>query len=80
MGDFLIERARAAVQKIDLSEGERFLQPDFGVQTACNWVRHKFGIELPPDEVRELGAGGVQAAGAREGLGGLRGEGDRPTR
>ena len=54
VGEFLIERARAAVQKIDLSEGQRFLEPDFGVQTACDWVRHKFGIELAPDEVRDL--------------------------
>jgi preprotein translocase subunit SecA len=54
VGDFLIERARAAVQKIELHEGERFLKPDFGVQTACQWVRHKFGIDLAPDEVREL--------------------------
>jgi preprotein translocase subunit SecA len=54
LGDFLIERARAAVQKIDLSEGERFLGADFGIQSACNWVRHKFGIELPPDEVCDL--------------------------
>ena len=54
VGEFLIERARAAVQKIDLSDGERFLQPEFGVQTACNWVRHKFGIDLAPDDVRTL--------------------------
>ena len=54
VGDFLIERARAAVQKIDLSAGERFLHADFGVETACGWVRHKFGIELSPDEVRDL--------------------------
>ncbi len=54
VGDFLIERARAAVEKIDLSEGEQFLRPDFGIQTACNWVRHKFGIELGIDTVRDL--------------------------
>ena len=54
VGDFLIERARAAVEKIDLSEGEQFLRPEFGVQTACNWVRHKFGIELSVDSVRNL--------------------------
>jgi preprotein translocase subunit SecA len=54
VGDFLIERARAAVQKIDLSEGEPFLLPEFGIQTACGWVRHKFGIELAPDEVGNL--------------------------
>jgi preprotein translocase subunit SecA len=54
VGDFLIERAQAAVQKIDLGEGARFLEPDFGMQTACAWVRHKFGIELVYDEVRGL--------------------------
>ncbi len=54
VGDFLIERARAALRKIDLSEGERFLHPDFGVETAIAWVRHKFGIVLPLDEVRDL--------------------------
>ena len=48
VGEFLIERVRAAVQRIDLGEGQRFLQADFGLQTACNWVRHKFGIELAP--------------------------------
>ncbi|MGA2060274.1 MAG: SEC-C metal-binding domain-containing protein [Thermoguttaceae bacterium] len=45
----LIQRARAAVEKIDLSDGRRFLDPDFGIRTACAWVRHKFGIELAPD-------------------------------
>ena len=54
VGDFLIERARAAVQKIDLAEGARFLQPDFGIQTACNWVKHKFGIDLGVEQVRGL--------------------------
>ncbi|MEN6556538.1 MAG: SEC-C metal-binding domain-containing protein [Thermoguttaceae bacterium] len=54
VGDFLIERARAAIDKIDLGEGAKFLEPDFNVQTACAWVRYKFGIELPIDEVREL--------------------------
>ncbi|MEN6449075.1 MAG: preprotein translocase subunit SecA, partial [Thermoguttaceae bacterium] len=54
VGEFLIERARAAIQKIDLSEGARFLEPDFGIQTACNWVKHKFGVDLSPDQVRSL--------------------------
>ena len=54
VGDFLIERAQAALQKIDLAEGGRFLEGDFGIQTACAWVRHKFGIELAIEEVRSL--------------------------
>ncbi|MHC4176469.1 MAG: preprotein translocase subunit SecA, partial [Planctomycetota bacterium] len=54
VAEFLIEKARAAVQRIDLGQGARFLEPDFGVQSACGWVRHKFGVELAPDEVRQL--------------------------
>jgi preprotein translocase subunit SecA len=54
LGDYLIEKARTAVLKTGLGEGVRFLQADFGVQTACAWVRHKFGLELSPDEVRGL--------------------------
>jgi len=54
VGDFLIERARAALQGIDLGEGQVFLQPDFNVLTACGWVRHKFGIELKPEDVGPL--------------------------
>jgi preprotein translocase subunit SecA len=54
VGEFLIERVQAAVQRIDLNEGQRFLQPDFAVQTACGWVRYKFGVALDPAEVRDL--------------------------
>jgi len=54
VSEFLIEKAREAVGKVDLAEGRRFLEPDFGVATACAWVRHKFGIELAPNEVRDL--------------------------
>ena len=52
--EFLIEKGQAAVHKIDLEEGTRFLQAEFGVLTACAWVRHKFGIALNPEEVSEL--------------------------
>jgi len=54
VSELLIDKAREAVYKTDLSRGARFLDPQFGVQTACAWVRHKFGIELSPDEVRDL--------------------------
>jgi len=54
VGDLLIERAQAAVQAKDLSDGRRFLEPDYGINMACAWVRHKFGISLSPDEVGDL--------------------------
>jgi preprotein translocase subunit SecA len=54
VAELLIEQAREAVQEVDLSEGRKFLEPDFGVRTACGWVHFKFGLELAPDDVRNL--------------------------
>ncbi len=54
LAESVIEKAREAVENIDLSEGERFLQEDFGLQTACGWVQYKFGIALNPAEMRAL--------------------------
>jgi preprotein translocase subunit SecA len=54
IAEFLIARAREAALKIDLGEGRQFLDPEFGVRTACAWVRHKFGIELAREEVIDL--------------------------
>ena len=49
VGEFLIERARAAVLKTDLSDGARFPEPDYGLRTACGWLRYKFDIEPATD-------------------------------
>jgi preprotein translocase subunit SecA len=54
VAELLIEKAREAVGEVDLSEGRKFLEPDFGVRTAIGWVHYKFGLELTPDEVRGL--------------------------
>ena len=54
VAELLIERAREAIDRVDLSRGARFLEPDFGIQTTCTWVRQKFDITLDPEEVREL--------------------------
>ena len=54
LAEFLIEKAHTAIAKIDLSGGAHFLEPDFGLLTACAWVKHKFGIELDFDEIRDL--------------------------
>ena len=31
-----------------------FSKPDYGVRSVCAWVKHKFDIEIPQDEVRDL--------------------------
>jgi len=54
VGDLLIEKVVAAIDGIDLGDGQRFLTPGFGLETARAWVRQKFGIELELDEIDSL--------------------------
>ncbi len=49
----LMEMAHQAIGKIDLADGEIFLDPDFGIITISGWVRHKFGQEMTVDELRD---------------------------
>ncbi|MGE3242957.1 MAG: preprotein translocase subunit SecA [Pirellulales bacterium] len=52
--EFLLEKAHEAITAIDLAPCARYLEPDFGVRTACGWLRDKFGIEIAPDEATKL--------------------------
>jgi preprotein translocase subunit SecA len=54
VSELLLEKAREAIQKIDLSAGAKFLEPDFGLQTVCGWVKYKFGLELDIEEIRAM--------------------------
>ena len=54
VAELLIDRAREAVNKVDLSDGAAFLKSDFSHRTACAWVHHKFGIEIQPEDIQDL--------------------------
>ncbi len=54
LSEFLLEKVVEAVRKIDLTGGARYLDADFGLQSACAWARRKFGIQLDLEEVRDL--------------------------
>ncbi len=56
ISEMLIGEARSAIEKIDLEEGAKFLDEDFGVRSACGWVQYKFGIQLDLAEVKDLDA------------------------
>jgi preprotein translocase subunit SecA len=51
IAEFLQEKVRAAIERVDLSEGARFLDPDFGFRSACGWTEWRFGVRLSPDDV-----------------------------
>jgi preprotein translocase subunit SecA len=52
VGEFLIEHARQAIEKLDLSEGKVFLEEDFAQKTIVAWAQSQFGLELPLAEVK----------------------------
>jgi preprotein translocase subunit SecA len=54
IAEFMIDKAREAIARVDLSEGSPFLDADFGLKTVVVWVRAKFSVDLELDEIREL--------------------------
>jgi preprotein translocase subunit SecA len=56
LAEKLIEDAHDSIEKADLSDLARYLEPDYGLNTACTWLRDKFGVELSPAEVADLDA------------------------
>ena len=74
---FLLEKATAAIAKVDLSAGREFLEADYGVRTACAWVKNKFGIELPLESVRDMPLEEFKKARLRKGRGRLSRKGNR---
>lgn len=54
LGEVLIVEARAAIDKIDLSECRKYLEPGYGVNSACDWLKQKFDIDLDRAEVAKL--------------------------
>ena len=58
--EYLLDKARAAIRDVDLSEGKVFLEEDFGQRTVIGWVQSKFGIELSVDEIKKLDAAALK--------------------
>jgi preprotein translocase subunit SecA len=54
VGEMLIERAREAIDAVDLNEGAKSLDEDFGIRSAIGWVHYKFGVKLDLEEARGL--------------------------
>ena len=57
--EFLIREADARVQAVDLSEGEKYLQPDWGIRSVLDWARFKFGVKIAPEELSDSTVEGV---------------------
>jgi preprotein translocase subunit SecA len=53
LSQFLIAEAETSLSGVDLSPGEPYLKPDWGIRSACDWARLKFGIKLEPADLVE---------------------------
>jgi preprotein translocase subunit SecA len=58
VAEFLQERTQEAIHRIDLSEGAKFLDADFGLRTACGWTEWRFGIGLDSQELAAVETNG----------------------
>jgi preprotein translocase subunit SecA len=54
VSEMLIERAREAIDAVDLSEGDKSLDEDFSLKSVIGWAHHKFGLELTLEELQPL--------------------------
>jgi preprotein translocase subunit SecA len=50
----LMERAFEVLHAIDLTEGAPLLGEDYGLNMLISWMRNKFAIEVPVDQLRAL--------------------------
>jgi preprotein translocase subunit SecA len=51
LDEYLIDLARQAIVKTDLSEGEIMMGENYNLETTIRWVRAKFGVEVQLDEL-----------------------------
>ena len=59
VAEFLQERAQEAIHRIDLAEGAKFLDADFGLRTACGWTDWRFGAGLDAQELAAVEQNGA---------------------
>jgi preprotein translocase subunit SecA len=61
LSTFLIEQAEKSIGEVDLSGGQSFLEPTWGVQSIVDWVRNKFGIKIDPAGLKDKEADDILA-------------------
>ena len=61
LSTYIIAEAEKSIAAVDLSDGEVFLQPDWGIKSLCDWVRAKFGVKLEPSDLLEKTPADLQA-------------------
>jgi preprotein translocase subunit SecA len=69
MSEYLMAEAEKALAAVDLSDGKRFLEKNYGAESLTDWARQKFGLKLATDELADkepTEAGAILRAKVRE--------------
>ena len=69
LADFLIPEGEKAVDATDLSEGKKFLEEDWGVESLLDWARLKFNVKATAEELankNDIAVRALLAARVRE--------------
>lgn len=57
---YLVERVREFIQRMDLSAGSHYLEPEHGLKAACAWIKGKFGLDFPIENLRGKSKNAIQ--------------------
>ena len=49
----LLPRIEQLIEAIDLSEGRKYFEPDYGAQALADWLKYKFGLDVRPADFAE---------------------------
>ena len=60
LAEYLLEQAREAIRKLDLSEGAPLLDEDFGARSVVEWAKFKFGFQLDLNDVKNRDAASIK--------------------
>ncbi|MGL4420001.1 MAG: SEC-C metal-binding domain-containing protein [Gemmataceae bacterium] len=56
MSEFLLAEAEKAIAAVDLRDGARFLDRNYGAESLADWARQKFTLKIEMTEVQNLDA------------------------
>ncbi len=61
LAEHLIAQAEEQLQKVDLSAGRDYLEPDWGLRSICDWARLKFQVKLDVQELQDRSKDAIKA-------------------
>jgi preprotein translocase subunit SecA len=60
ISEFLLKAAHASINKVDLADGQSFLDENYGIRSLVDWARYRFNLEIKAEEFRGLDVDGAK--------------------